>query len=147
MCKICLHSGVNYIHYLIVSCVQIESEVVSGQSYDDNKILDMVSDTMYFGGFPGEHEFLHTTNEDFHGCIDNVVVSSISIDLSLSKETQGTVPGCPIEVQLAARKWCTLYLLTMLPKLCHHEIVWDKGNKICILFQVKLKYCIDGNNK
>lgn len=83
-----------------MSCVQVESEVVSGQSHDDNKILDMVSDTMYFGGFPGEHEFLHTTNEDFHGCIDNVVVSSISVDLSLSKETQGTVPGCPIEVQL-----------------------------------------------
>lgn len=62
------------------------------------QVFSNVPDTMYYGGYPGEHDFIDVTNSDFTGCIDNVLLDERSLSLSKSKETLGTTPGCPVEV-------------------------------------------------
>ena len=57
-----------------------------------------VPDAMYFGGYPGEHDFHDVTNNDFSGCIDGVTLDKQTVDLSKSMETLGTAPGCPTQV-------------------------------------------------
>lgn len=71
---------------------------MSGQSPGAAEPFSNIPDTMYFGGYPGEHDFVDVTNDDFTGCIDNVLLSSVTVDLSISKEILGTAPGCPIQV-------------------------------------------------
>lgn len=71
---------------------------MSAPSPGTAELFSHVPDTMYFGGFPGEHDFIDVTNDDFNGCIDGVILSSIAVDLSKSKEILGTAPGCPIKV-------------------------------------------------
>ncbi|XP_050725715.1 laminin subunit alpha-like isoform X5 [Eriocheir sinensis] len=78
--------------------LRIGSETLSGQSPGTAELFSDVPDTMYFGGYPGEHDFIDVTNDDFSGCIDGVILSSLTVDLSTSKEILGTAPGCPIQV-------------------------------------------------
>ena len=61
--------------------------------------MENVPDIMFFGGYPGEHNIVGVTNDDFNGCIDGVHISTRAIDLSLSKESIGTVPGCKQKVR------------------------------------------------
>lgn len=55
-----------------------------------------VSDHMYFGGYPGKHDYPEVTNKDFDGCIDNVVINENSIDLTEATDTRYTMIGCPV---------------------------------------------------
>lgn len=72
---------------------------MSAESPGSAELFSDVPDTMYFGGYPGEHDFIDVTNDDFSGCIDRVILSSVTVDLSTSKEILGTAPGCPIQVR------------------------------------------------
>ena len=82
---------------------QIDANVVSQESSPGRaESFSNVPDTMYFGGFPGEHDFVDVTNNDFNGCIDGVILDSNTVDLSKSKETLGTARGCPIQVSSMA---------------------------------------------
>lgn len=60
--------------------------------------LLQVSEYMYFGGYPGEHQFKSVSNVDFDGCIDGVLVDSTSVDLSKHITAFGISPGCPAKV-------------------------------------------------
>lgn len=50
---------------------------------------------MYFGGYPGHHEFLDVTNKDFEGCLDHVTIENLPVLLSEAVETRYTMVGCP----------------------------------------------------
>ncbi|XP_042212496.1 laminin subunit alpha-like isoform X1 [Homarus americanus] len=78
--------------------LKIASETIQEQSPGHISQFSSTPDTMYFGGYPGEHDFREFTNEDFNGCIDNIVMSSVAVDLSTNKESINTAPGCPIKV-------------------------------------------------
>lgn len=54
-----------------------------------------VSDTMYFGGYPGELLHSELTKQSFDGCIKDVQISNIMVDLSKNKRSYGVRPGCP----------------------------------------------------
>ncbi|KAL0280200.1 UNVERIFIED_CONTAM: hypothetical protein PYX00_001570 [Menopon gallinae] len=60
------------------------------------KIL-FISDHMFFGGYPGEHEFKTVTKTGFDGCIDDVLVDATSVDLSKHISAFGVTPGCPTQ--------------------------------------------------
>ena len=77
--------------------LQIDYESVNGKSPGNINIMSDVPDIMYFGGYPGEHNIIEVTNDDFNGCIDEVFIDR-AIDLSLSRETIGTLPGCKQKV-------------------------------------------------
>lgn len=53
---------------------------------------------MFFGGYPGEHDFKTVTNSGFDGCIDDVQVDATSVDLSKHVSAFGVTPGCPTQV-------------------------------------------------
>ncbi|XP_069164876.1 laminin subunit alpha isoform X2 [Procambarus clarkii] len=78
--------------------LKIGSETIQAESPGNVKQFSSTPDTMFFGGYPGEHDLREITNEDFNGCIDNIVMSSVAVDLSKSKESFDTAPGCPIKV-------------------------------------------------
>lgn len=61
---------------------------------DTSKNLN-VSDTMYFGGYPGEVPHSELTKKNFDGCIKDVQISNIMVDLSKNKRSYGVRPGCP----------------------------------------------------
>ncbi|XP_072159028.1 laminin subunit alpha [Bemisia tabaci] len=56
-----------------------------------------VSDRLYVGGYPGEHKLPDVSNTGFDGCVDNVQIMSISVDLSKNINALDVVPGCPEE--------------------------------------------------
>ncbi|KAK8725472.1 hypothetical protein OTU49_010877, partial [Cherax quadricarinatus] len=78
--------------------LKIASETIQAESPGNVKQFSSTPETMFFGGYPGEHDYIDITNEDFNGCIDNIVMSSVAVDLSKSKESIDTAPGCPIKV-------------------------------------------------
>lgn len=78
--------------------MKVDGKGVQGESPGSARLFTEVPQRMYFGGLPGEHEFIDTTNDDFDGCIDHIVMSSVAVDLSKSTETLSTAPGCPVKV-------------------------------------------------
>lgn len=62
---------------------------------DDSSKSLKVSDTMYFGGYPGELLHSELTKQNFDGCIKDVQISNIMVDLSKNKRSYGVRPGCP----------------------------------------------------
>ena len=62
-----------------------------------------VSDYMYFGGYPGQHEYSQVTNNDFEGCIDEVLIDDYVVDMTKAVDTRDTMVGCPAsQVDLVA---------------------------------------------
>ncbi|XP_065337904.1 laminin subunit alpha [Cloeon dipterum] len=57
----------------------------------------LISEKMYFGGYPGDHSYPELTNIDFDGCIDEVVFDGELVDLTQTKSF-GVSPGCPSKV-------------------------------------------------
>ncbi|XP_071537849.1 laminin subunit alpha isoform X2 [Panulirus ornatus] len=78
--------------------LKIASETIQAESPGPAEEFSNVPDSMFFGGYPGEHDFIDTTNDDFNGCIDKILISSVSVDLSKSTESLSTAPGCPVQV-------------------------------------------------
>lgn len=78
--------------------IQVASETIQGESPGVATEFLSVPAIMFFGGYPGEHDFIDTTNDDFNGCIDKILISSVTVDLSKSTESLSTAPGCPIQV-------------------------------------------------
>lgn len=66
----------------------------TGQSTGPQTTLS-VSEFMYFGGYPGDHDFLDVTNLDFEGCIKDVYIENLPVYLSEAVEARYTVVGCP----------------------------------------------------
>ncbi|KAF2360979.1 Laminin G domain [Trinorchestia longiramus] len=78
--------------------LKVDSRVDQGMTPGNAAFLRSIPDTMYFGGYPAEHDLRGVTNADFTGCLDEIVMSQLQFDLSKSKETAETLPGCPNEV-------------------------------------------------
>nr|CAD7453810.1 unnamed protein product [Timema tahoe] len=57
-----------------------------------------VSDNLYFGGYPGNHNYRAVSNEDFNGCIDGVEIDGQPVDLSQNVQAFGVIPGCPVQM-------------------------------------------------
>lgn len=93
---------INILLYFIIFFFffQVDGKGVQGESPGSARLFTEVPQRMYFGGLPGEHEFIDTTNDDFDGCIDHIVMSSVAVDLSKSTETLSTAPGCPVKVTI-----------------------------------------------
>jgi hypothetical protein len=53
---------------------------------------------VYFGGYPGNHNYPAVTNIDFDGCIDKVEFDTTPVDLSLESQAYGVTAGCPVKV-------------------------------------------------
>ncbi|CAH0382822.1 unnamed protein product [Bemisia tabaci] len=75
---------------LKVDGVPIEQKTAQGELQEL-----YVSDRLYVGGFPGEHKLPDISNTGFDGCIDNVQINSISVDLNKNINAHDVVPGCP----------------------------------------------------
>lgn len=56
-----------------------------------------ISDKMYFGGYPGKLNHSEIIHKNFDGCIDQVYISGIAVDLSSNIEAYGVRPGCPMK--------------------------------------------------
>lgn len=56
-----------------------------------------ISETMYFGGFPGKMNHSEVTKQSFDGCIDAVHISGTPVDLSRNLKAYGTRRGCPMK--------------------------------------------------
>lgn len=56
-------------------------------------------DVIYIGGYPNRHNYSDVTNDDFEGCIDEVILNGGPLDLSQSLRTSGVTPGCPLKVK------------------------------------------------
>lgn len=58
------------------------------------------SDHIYFGGYPpnAKHPYQPVSNSGFEGCIDNVIIRDISVDLTRNVQAFGVMPGCPVRV-------------------------------------------------
>lgn len=54
-----------------------------------------ISDSMYFGGYPGKLNHTEIVNKPFDGCIDDVYISGTPVDLSRNLKAYGVRPGCP----------------------------------------------------
>lgn len=78
----------------------MDGQADQGTIPGSSELLKFIPDTMYFGGYPGDHAVNGITNTDFTGCIDEIIMSQLQFDLSKSKETKGTQPGCPAEVSI-----------------------------------------------
>ncbi|XP_018008782.1 laminin subunit alpha [Hyalella azteca] len=78
--------------------LKVDGQVSQGTTPGTAEFLRSIPDTMYFGGYPAEHDLRFVTNTDFTGCIDEIVMSQLQFDLSKSKETADTLPGCPNKV-------------------------------------------------
>jgi len=50
---------------------------------------------MYFGGYPGRRNHSEIVEQNFDGCIDDVRISGIHIDLTQYVNGTGVVEGCP----------------------------------------------------
>ncbi|XP_034480299.1 laminin subunit alpha [Drosophila innubila] len=50
---------------------------------------------MYFGGYPGRHNHSEIVEQNFDGCIDDVRISGIHVDLTQYVNGTGVVEGCP----------------------------------------------------
>ncbi|XP_063239907.1 laminin subunit alpha [Bacillus rossius redtenbacheri] len=57
-----------------------------------------VSPSLYFGGYPGRHNYRTVSNVDFEGCVDSVAISGALVDLSQNMQAVGAAPGCPAQV-------------------------------------------------
>ncbi|XP_046389625.1 laminin subunit alpha [Ischnura elegans] len=78
--------------------LKVDGELVD-QGVSSGSATDlMLSDNVYFGGYPGDHHFITVTNRDFDGCIDLVHIDSTPVDLSQNLEALGVTPGCPVKV-------------------------------------------------
>lgn len=67
-------------------------------------------DRIYFGGYPLQHAYKSITNDGFEGCIDQVIMSEIPVDLSGSTQAFGVMPGCPVRVRICFCMIKNLYL-------------------------------------
>uniref|UniRef100_W4VRR7 Putative response to misfolded protein n=1 Tax=Corethrella appendiculata TaxID=1370023 RepID=W4VRR7_9DIPT len=68
-----------------------------GRDNQPDETLLKISDTMYFGGFPGKINHTEVTNKHFDGCIDDVYISGTKVDLSLNLRAYDVRLGCPVK--------------------------------------------------
>lgn len=54
-------------------------------------------DKMYFGGYSDRQPKSTITGKKFDGCIDEVHIDSLPIDLSRNLQSQDVLPGCPMK--------------------------------------------------
>jgi len=81
-----------------------------GMSPGESTSLSL-SDYIYFGGYPGNHEFAEVTNKDFEGCLDDVLMEDYAVDLTKAVDTRDTMVGCPAsQVDLVATFYGDGYL-------------------------------------
>jgi len=85
---------VEAVRYRKDSNLIVDKQRITGTS-PGNPIYLSISDYMYFGGYPGDHEYSSVTNKAFEGCIEGVTIDQAPVDLTQAVETRYTVVGCP----------------------------------------------------
>lgn len=93
----------------------------------DNEILKMVStsdvkeitslDTMNFGG--NNKGIIHVTSKGFDGCLRQISIDGVNIDLSDNVESVGIAYGCQVYQKIKYFKNCLCY------KYCTYEHIYD----------------------
>lgn len=56
-----------------------------------------ISDSMYFGGYPGQINHTEVVSKKFDGCIDEVFISGTPVDLSRNMKAYGVRAGCAVK--------------------------------------------------
>lgn len=79
--------------------LKIDDVVIGRDEADGERVFLEVTNNIYFGGYPNKHNYIEVINTGFDGCIDDVYVSGIPVDLSQNKEAFGVNPGCPVKVR------------------------------------------------
>uniref|UniRef100_A0A1B0CH53 Netrin axonal chemotropic factor n=1 Tax=Lutzomyia longipalpis TaxID=7200 RepID=A0A1B0CH53_LUTLO len=69
-------------------------EMYEEETYEGSEDLK-ISDSMYFGGYPGKLNHSEVTSQGFDGCIDQVHIAGSPVDLSRNLKAYGVRPGCP----------------------------------------------------
>lgn len=54
---------------------------------------------MYIGGYPGFHDIKEVTKFNYDGCIDNVQIDLIQVNLNKNVNAYGIISGCPEKVK------------------------------------------------
>nr|XP_018896555.1 PREDICTED: uncharacterized protein LOC109030178 [Bemisia tabaci] len=82
---------------VLVRTVMVVEHVISVTMGTTTFLAVLVSDRLYVGGYPGDYKLPDVSNTGFDGCVDNVQIMSISVDLSKNINALDVVPGCPEE--------------------------------------------------
>lgn len=56
-----------------------------------------ISESMFFGGYPGKINHSEVTTKGFDGCIDDVYILGTKVDLSINQKALDIRPGCPMK--------------------------------------------------
>ncbi|XP_058457360.1 laminin subunit alpha [Malaya genurostris] len=56
-----------------------------------------ISESMFFGGYPGKINHSEVTTKGFDGCIDDVYILGTKVDLSINQKSLDVRPGCPMK--------------------------------------------------
>lgn len=59
---------------------------------------DKVSEHLYIGGYPGDHEIKDVTNFYYDGCLDSVQIGKVQVNLNKNINAYGIISGCPVKV-------------------------------------------------
>lgn len=55
---------------------------------------------MYIGGYPGYHDIKDVSKFNYDGCLDNVQIDTVQVNLNKNVNAYGIISGCPEKVKL-----------------------------------------------
>lgn len=61
-----------------------------------------VSEHLYVGGYPGEHGLKEVSKFNYDGCLDNVQIDLVQVNLNKNVNAFGIISGCPEKVKKKA---------------------------------------------
>lgn len=62
-------------------------------------LLRQVSEHLYVGGYPGEHGLKEVSKFNYDGCLDNVQIDLVQVNLNKNVNAFGIISGCPEKVK------------------------------------------------
>ena len=54
---------------------------------------------MYIGGYPKDHGIKEVSMLKYDGCLDNVQITSVQVNLNKNVDAQGIISGCSEKVK------------------------------------------------
>ncbi|XP_075229000.1 laminin subunit alpha [Lycorma delicatula] len=75
--------------------LKIDGETIEQNTSPGDSLNLEVSDDIYMGGYPRQHDIADVTNADFDGCLDEVQIDGTIVDLNKNKNALDIRPGCP----------------------------------------------------
>lgn len=55
---------------------------------------------MYIGGYPGYHDIKEVSKFNYDGCLDNIQIDTVQVNLNKNVNAYGIISGCPEKVKL-----------------------------------------------